>query len=143
MKVNLTKLIMAAIAGIYDTFLDTTYKELVGQTFVATYQESLPMPQTSNLRDVLVVGVENPFNATLEAIRSSVVAKCGETVWKGITPTGWGDVRLWVEPTFVDIINTGSTCYFKIEKTAVFQCYPGTGFPHGGVSIKASLMSTP
>ena len=143
MKVNLTKLIMAAIAGIYDTFLDTTYKELVGQTFVATYQESLPMPQTSNLRDILVVEVENPFNATLEAIRSSVVAECGETVWKGITRTFSGDVWLWVEPTFVDIINEGSTRWFEIEKAAVFQCYKGTGFPHGGVSIKASLMPTP
>ena len=123
------------------TFLDTTYKPLVGQTFVATYTGSRSMPQTSNLRDILVVGVQNPFNATLEAIRSSVEAKCGEKVWKGITRTIWGDVWLWVEPTFDGVIDVHSTHQFKIEKTTVFQCYPGTGFPDGGVSIKASLVT--
>ena len=125
-------------AGIYDTFLDTTYKALVGQTFLATYQGSYSMPQTNNLRDILVVKVQNPFAATLKDIRDKVVAMCGEKVWKGITSYG-GDVSLWVEPTFGGKINAGSTLWFKIEETTVFPCYPGTGFPHGGVSIKASL----
>ena len=125
-------------AGIYDTFLDTTYKALVGQTFLATYQGSYSMPQTKNLRDILVVKVQNPFAATLKDIRDKVVAVCGEKVWKGITSYG-GDVSLWVEPTFGGIINAGSTLWFKIEEATVFPCYPGTGFPHGGVSIKASL----
>ena len=126
-------------AGIYDIFLDTTYKALVGQTFLATYQGSYSMPQTNNLRDILVVEVQNPFAATLKDIRDKVVAKCGEEVWKGITCTIRGDVSLWVEPTFGGIINAGSTLWFQIEETTVFPCYPGTGFPHGGVSIKASL----
>ena len=125
-------------AGNYDTFLDTTYKDLVGQTFLATYQGSYSMPQTNNLRDILVVKVQNPFAATLKDIRDKVVAVCGEKVWKGITSYG-GDVSLWVEPTFGGIINAGSTLWFKIEETTVFPCYLGTGFPHGGVSIKASL----
>jgi len=83
---------MASPADNY-TFLDDEYKRLVGQTFVATYTGSHSMPQTSNLRNILVLGVQNPFNATLEAIRSSVEAKCGEKVWKGITCTFWGDVQ--------------------------------------------------
>ena len=134
---------MNVSAGNFDAFLDTTYKELVGQTFSATYRETRPMEQTSNLRDVLVVEVEDSFNAILEAIRNNVVARCGETVWKGITRTSWGDIWLWVEPKFDGIINAGSTCWFKIEKTSVFQGNPGTDFPHGGVSIEASLMPTP
>ena len=146
-KVHLTKLMaMTNVpgppqlppAGIYDTFLDTTYKALVGQTFLATYQGSYSMPQTNNLRDILVVKVQNPFAATLKDIRDKVVAMCGEKVWKGITSYG-GDVSLWVEPTFGGIINARSTHWFKIEETTVFPCYLGTGFPHGGVSIKASL----
>ena len=97
------------------------------------------MPQTNNLRDILVVEVQNSFAATLKDIRDKVLAMCGEKVWKGITCTVWGDVCLWVEPTFVGIINADSTLWFKIEEATVFPCYPGTGFPHGGVSIKASL----
>ena len=127
-------------AVIYD-ILETTYKPLEGLTFSARYAGSEQMKQTGNDRDVLVVGVQNPFNATLEAIRSSVVAKCGEKVWKGITSTFWGDVWLWVEPTFGDIIDENSIHEFKIEKTTVFPCLPDTGFPHGGVSIKASLLT--
>ena len=126
-------------AGNYDTFLDTTYKNLVGQTFLATYQGSYSMPQTNNVRDILVVEVQNPFAATLKDIRDKVVGMCGEKVWKGITCTSWGDVWLWVEPTFGGIIDAGSTLWFKIEKTTVFPCNLDTRFPHGGVSIKASL----
>ena len=145
-KVHLTKLMamnvaglpQLPLAGIYD-FLDKTYKPLEGQIFSATYKESRLMPQTNNLRDILVVEVQNPFAATLKDIRDKVLAMCGEKVWKGITCTVWGDVCLWVEPTFVGIINAGSTLWFKIEEATVFPCYPGTGFPHGGVSIKASL----
>ena len=128
-------------AVIYD-ILETTYKPLEGLTFSARYAGSEQMKQTGNDRDVLVVGVQNPFNATLEAIRSSVVAKCGETVWKGITSTSQGDVWLWVEPTLGGI-NVNSIHEFKIEETTVFPCSPGTGFPHGGVSIKASLLTLP
>ena len=134
---------MNVSAGNFDAFLDKTYKELVGQTFSATYRETRLMEQTSNLRDVLVVEVEDPFNAILETIRNNVVAWCGEKVWKGITRTSWGDIWLWVEPKFDGIINAGSTCWFKIEKTSVFQSNPCTDFPHGGVSIEASLMPTP
>ena len=126
-------------AGIYDTFLDTTYKALVGQTFLATYQESYSMPQTNNVRDILVVEVQNPFAAILKDIRDKVVATCGEKVWKGITCTFCGNVWLWVEPTFGGIIDARSTHWFKIEETTVFPCNLDTRFPHGGVSIKASL----
>ena len=128
-------------AGIYD-FLDKTYKPLEGQIFSATYWGQFQMPQTNNPRDILVVGVQNAFAATLKAIMSSVVAQCGETVWKGITSTSQGDVWLWVEPTLGGI-NVNSIHEFKIEETTVFPCYPGTGFPHGGVSIKASLLTPP
>ena len=141
MAMNVAGLPQLPQAGIYDTFLDTTYKTLVGQTFLARYQGSHSMPQTNNLRDILVVEVQNPFAATLKDIRDKVVAMCGETVWKGITCTIWGNVSLWVEPTFGGIINAGSTLWFKIEETTVFPCYPGTRFPHGGVSIKASLQT--
>ena len=134
---------MNVSAGNFDAFLDTTYKDLVGRTFLATYTDTLPMKQTSNLRDILVVKVEDPFYARLEAIRNNVVATCGETVWKGITPTSWGDVCLWVESTFNGVLKPGSIRWFKIEKTSVFQGYPGTDFPDGGVSIEASLMPTP
>ena len=135
-------------AGIYDTFLETTYKDLVGQSFLATYERSPLMPQTQNRRDILVVGVESPFNETLKAVMRSVVDQCGETVWKGITLSRpidrsqsiGSDVCLWVESTFFDEIYVGSTHWFKIEETTVFQCFPGTGFPDGGVNIKASLL---
>ena len=60
-------------AGIHDTFLVTTYKPLEGQIFSATYWGQFQMPQTNNPRDILVVGVQNPFAATLKAIMSSVV----------------------------------------------------------------------
>lgn len=113
-------------AGIYDTFLVTTYKPLEGQIFSATYWGQFQMRQTNNPRDIM----------------SSVVAQCGETVWKGITSTSQGDVWLWVEPTLGGI-NVNSTHEFKIEETTVFPCYRGTGFPNGGVSIKASLLTQP
>lgn len=147
-KVHLLKLMAKNVlclpqlppAGIYDTFLETTYKTLEGKTFRALYTGSRLMPQTTNFRDILVVAAQNPFAATLNALRSSVVAQCGEMVWKGITCTFWGDVWLWVEPTLGGIINVNSFQEFKIEKTTVFPCYPDTNFPHGGVSIRASLL---
>ena len=142
MAMNMAGLPQMPQAGIYDTFLVTTYKPLEGQIFSATYWGQFQMPQTNNPRDILVVGVQNPFAATLKAIMSSVVAQCGETVWKGITSTSQGDVWLWVEPTLGGI-NVNSTHEFKIEETTVFSCYRGTGFPNGGVSIKASLLTPP
>lgn len=154
-KVHLTKLMAMIVAGlpqlppagIYDTFLVTTYKPLVGQIFSATYKERRQMPQTNNLRDILVVEAQNPFAETLNDIRRSVLAMCGETVWKGITPApmrrpesiGY-DVCLWVEPT-LDGLNEGATLWFKIEETTVFPCFPLTGFPHGGVSINVSPLT--
>ena len=119
-KVHLTKLMAMNVAGlpqlpqagIHDTFLVTTYKPLEGQIFSATYWGQFQMPQTNNPRDILVVGVQNPFAATLKAIMSSVVAQCGETVWKGITSTSQGDVWLWVEPTLGGI-NVNSIHEFK------------------------------
>ena len=128
-------------AGIYDTFLETIYKPLEGQIFSAIYLRQIQMPQTMNTRDILFVGVQNPFAATLKAVMSSVVAHCGETVWKGVTSSFWGDVWLWVEPTFGGIINVNSTHQFKIEETSVFPCHPHSNFPHGGVSIRASLLN--
>ena len=98
------------------------------------------MPQTDKYRDILVVGVQNPFAATLKDIRDDVVAQCGETVWKGITSTSQGDVWLWVEPTLGGI-DVNSIHEFKIEETTVFPCYLGTGFPNGGVSIRAILLT--
>ena len=134
-------------AGIYDTFLVTTYKPLVGQIFSATYKERRLMPQTNNLRDILVVEAQNPFAERLNDVRRSVLAMCGETVWKGITlapmrrPESIGcDVCLWVEPT-LDGLSEGSTLWFKIEETTVFPCFPRTGFPHGGVSINVSPLT--
>lgn len=126
MAMNMAGLPQMPQAGIYDTFLVTTYKPLEGQIFSATYWGQFQMRQTNNPRDIM----------------SSVVAQCGETVWKGITSTSQGDVWLWVEPTLGGI-NVNSTREFKIEETTVFPCYRGTGFPNGGVSIKASLLTPP
>ena len=147
-KVHLLKLMAKNVlclpqlppAGIYHTFLETTYKTLEGKTFPAKYTGSRLMPQTRNFRDILVVAAQNPLAVTLQVLMSSVVAQCGEMVWKGITSTFWGDVWLWVEPTFAGTINVNSIHEFKIEKTTVFPCYPGTNFPHGGVSIRAGLL---
>ena len=147
-KVHLLKLMAKNVlclpqlppAGIYHTFLETTYKTLEGKTFPAKYTGSRLMPQTRNFRDILVVAAQNPLAVTLQVLMSSVVAQCGEMVWKGVTSTFWGDVWLWVEPTFAGTINVNSIHEFKIEKTTVFPCYPGTNFPHGGVSIRAGLL---
>ena len=57
MAMNVAGLPQLPPAGIYD-FLDKTYKPLEGQIFSATYKESRLMPQTNNLRDILVVEVQ-------------------------------------------------------------------------------------
>ena len=123
------------------TFLDATYKPLEGMTFLATYGGSFQMPQTGNLRDILVVGVQNPFAAILEFTRNSVVNMYGQSVWKGITgppdnPAGYSNYWLWVEPILGLSMNLPDQ-KFKIEKTTVFTS-PGNAFSHG-VSIRASL----
>jgi len=66
--------------------LQLWYQALVGMTFQATYQGEDTMPQTGNLRDVLVIGLGNStFHAKLSGISSAVLKKYGTTVWKGIT----------------------------------------------------------
>lgn len=126
------------------TFLNATYKPLEGKTFLATYGGSFQMPQTGNPRDILVVGVQNPFATILEATRSSVVMTYGQRVWKGITgppdnPAVYVNYWLWVEPILGLSMNLADQ-KFKIEETTVFTCLaaPGNAFSHG-VSIRASL----
>ena len=131
------------------TFLNATYKPLEGKTFIATYGGSFLMPQTGNPRDILVVGVQNPFAAILEATRSSVVNTYGQSVWKGITgppdnPAAYVNYWLWVEPILglSEMNSTAGALKFKIETTTVFQssAEPSNPFAFShGVSIWASL----
>lgn len=131
------------------TFLNATYKPLEGKTFLATYGGSFQMPQTGNPRDILVVEVQNPFTAILEATRSSVMNTYGQRVWKGIrgppdNPAVYVDYWLWVEPILglSEMNSTAGALKFKIETTTVFQCFAEPGNPFAfshGVSIRASL----
>ncbi|CAH3038572.1 unnamed protein product [Porites lobata] len=124
------------------TFLNATYKPLEGKTFLATYGGSFQMPQTGNPRDILVVEVQNPFAAILEATRSSVVNTYGQRVWKGIRGPpdnpAYTDYWLWVEPDVGGMLFEDDSYDFKIERCTPFHCESGS-FSYG-VSIKAKIV---
>ena len=88
------------------TWLKATYKDLVGKTFRGNYNGELPMPQTGNVRDAIIV--KDSLDTTLAGISSDVLQEYGDTVWKGIT--GPEDSRrfteywLWVEPVFSSVL---------------------------------------
>jgi len=119
--------------------LQLWYQPLVGMTFQATYQGEDTMPQTGNLRDVLVIGLGNStFHATLSRISSAVLKKYGTTVWKGITGPEDSHVYtnywLWVEQGFGGQLQVDSCYNFEIASYTLFTCVGGS-FAHG-VSIK-------
>ena len=121
------------------TWLKATYNDLVGKTFRGDYNGGLPMPQTGNVRDVIIV--KDSLDTTLAGISSDVLQKYGSEVWKGITgpkdSVHYTKYWLWVEPAFSSDLSKGNNYNFKIEHCLPFQCSGGT-FSYG-VSIKVSL----
>ena len=121
------------------TWLKATYKDLVGKTFRGNYNGELPMPQTGNVRDVIIV--KDSLDTTLAGISRDVLQKYGSEVWKGITGPKdsfhYTEYWLWVEPAFSSDLSKGNNYNFKIEHCLPFQCGGGT-FSYG-VSIKVSL----
>ena len=121
------------------TWLKATYKGLVGKTFQGNYNGELPMPQTGNVRDVIIV--KDSLDTTLAGISSDVLQKYGSEVWKGITGPEdsfrYAKHWLWVEPAFSSNLSQGNNYNFKIEHCLPFQC--GGGTFSNGVSIKVSL----
>ena len=102
------------------------------------------MPQTEKQRDALVIGPENvSLQAKLSGISSAVLAKYGETVWKGITgpedSEGYTNYWLWVEPDFSGQLGVGLLYSFRIAKCTLFTFGGGT-FSHG-VSVKVHKLS--
>lgn len=67
------------------TWLKATYNDLVGKTFRGDYNGELPMPQTGNVRDVIIVKDSLDTTLSLAGISSDVLQKYGSEVWKGIT----------------------------------------------------------
>ena len=120
------------------SWLKATYNGLVGKTFRGNYNGELPMPQTGNVRDVIIV--KDSLDTTLAGISSDVRQEYGDTVWKGIT--GPEDSRrhteywLWVEPVLSSVLASGTDYNFRIDRCEPFQCSGGT-FSYG-VSIKVS-----
>ena len=116
--------------------LSSIYQPLMGASFQATYIEMKQMPQTGNFRPVLEV---NPSDATLpivEAVSKAVLAKYGETVWKGITGPEDGSYIyywLWVDPEISPQLEEGYSYNFKILECTPFPC--GAGSFSYGVNI--------
>ena len=107
--------------------LETIYQPLIGMTFEATYHGTFEMPQTENIREILEIGKQNPFAATLQAISSAVRGKqneYGAHVWKGITgpDDGYTDYWLWAETGFSGGLIQGAKYEFMIQNVSVFQC---------------------
>ena len=121
------------------TWLKATYNGLVGKTFRGNYNGELPMPQTGNVRDIIIV--KDSLDTTLAGISRDVLQKYGSEVWKGITGPKdsfrYTEYWLWVEPAFSSDLSKGNNYNFKIEHCLPFQCGGGT-FSYG-VSIKVSL----
>ena len=120
------------------TWLKATYNGLVGKTFRGNYNGELPMPQTGNVRDVIIV--QDSLDKTLAEISSDVLQKYGDTVWKGITgpkdSKSYTKYWLWVEPVFSSVLPIRTDYNFRIDRCEPFQCSGGT-FSYG-VSIKVS-----
>ena len=118
------------------------YQQLVDMKFQGIYNGPYPMPQTGNIRDVIVITRQNPLAATLQEISNSVLQTYGQRVWKGITgpedSIGYTDYWLWVEPDFCGVQEVGFACEFQIQKCSPFPCGGGS-FSHG-VSIRAALI---
>ena len=118
-------------------YLQETYRPLEGETFQATYQDVVTMPQTGMQRHVLVIGQENPFALRLGEISNAVLENIGERVWKGITRQG-GSFCLWVEPNMSGVMAGQPNLNFRVERCTPF---PGNGNPFThGVSIKVSVI---
>ena len=97
------------------------------------------MPQTGNVRDVIIV--KDSLDTTLLAgISRDVLQKYGSEVWKGITGPKdsfrYTEYWLWVEPVFSSVLPIGTDYNFRIDRCEPFQCSGGT-FSYG-VSIKVS-----
>ena len=122
------------------------YQPLIGKEFRGTYQGLFTMPQTGNVRDVLVVDKQDPFAATLREISTAVLLKYGsKRIWKGITGPEdsnrykYADYWLWVEPGFCEELQEGFTYEFKIDLCHVFVC--GGGSFSYGINIRVSATS--
>lgn len=126
-------------AIVIKTDLEIIYQQLIGKSFTATCQGIYPMPQTGNERYILEIEAGSDFAATLKQISSTVLAKYGSMVWKGITgpedSSGYTNYWLWVEPDFAGNLLEGST--YNIVSANVFLCAAGT-FSYG-VSLKADV----
>lgn len=121
--------------------LRTKYKPLVGMEFRGEYDGEHIMPQTGNERDVLIVSLLDPLNATLSGISKAVLQNYDDSVWKGITgpedSSRFSDHWLWVEPAFDGVLSEGATYTFRIDRCKPFKC-GGPGTFSYGVSIKVT-----
>ena len=121
--------------------LHSLYQPLIGAKFTATYEGNWEMPQTGNERDRLEIATGSDFAATLHQISSTVLAKYGPMVWKGITGPedgkGYTNYWLWVEPGVSENLQVGSMYNFSIVSANVFPCAPGT-FSYG-VSLTVAV----
>lgn len=122
--------------------LSLKYEPLMGKEFEGTYKGESQMPQTGNLRDVLVVKEADPFAQTLHEISNAVKKDYGKKIWKGITGPedsgGFTDYWLWVEPLLDDELEEGSCRNFRVVRCTPFQGN-GVQFLYG-VSIKVSVI---
>ena len=93
---------------------------LKGRIFDATYMESVPLPITETLKDVLSINQGDGFflNALRQISNDVLSEPYGPQVWKAITcpgdTPGQTDYRLWVEPIISGVIPSGSR--FKVDE---------------------------
>ena len=111
----MSKLIQSAIDPTI-TWLQETYQDLVGRSFLGCYEGAHTMSQTENPKDVTTE--QDSLDATLAGILSDALKSYGSTGPEGSVL--YIQYWLWVKPAFRSVLTIGTNYIFRIDHYVPF-----------------------